>query len=126
MVATPASQPTSLGVSRRTRPKNPFREQKRERVNEELAAVVESRRRVMVDMLRPRTDAHARIEPATDVLRPGRLGGAGEAIVSETARAAAEYACMNRADRRRRLRERGNGRLVPGVATMAPSIKTRS
>lgn len=132
-VAAPArrvpSRPLRLAetaVSRRTKPKDPFREKKRERINAELAAVVESRRRAMVNLLRPREAEHSRIEPVTNVLRPARFGGAGESIVGEVADAAAEYACMNRSDRRRKLRERGNGRLAPGVATMAVKIKTRS
>ena len=79
----------------------------------------------MVRLLRPRKEEHSTIEPLMNALRPARLGGAGEDIVGQTAEAATEYACMNRADRRRGLRERGTGRLAPGVATMAPTIKTR-
>jgi len=112
-------------VSRRTKPKDAFREKKRERINAELAARVESRRRVMVNALRPHAEEHSRIEPLLNVLRPVRFGGDGESIVGEVAEAAVEYACMNRADRRRKLGERSNGRLARGVGTMAPTIKTR-
>ncbi len=86
-------------MSRRTRPKDPFRETKRRVVNEELRDRVHERFVAMYSMLR-RRDVDASV--STDRART----------------MAADYAVANRERRRRDFGERGDGHLAPGTAKM--------
>jgi hypothetical protein len=98
-------------VSRRTKPKDPFRDARRRAVNEELRERIHKRFVTMYSMLLPQGKS------------------AEAAITSARAReVAADYAVANREDRRRHFGERGDGRLAPGAARMEVpgKRKTRS
>jgi hypothetical protein len=94
-------------LSRRTRPKDPFRDARRRVVNEELRERVHARFVAMYSMLLPK---HAK-----------------EPITAQRARElAADYAVANRQARRRHFGERGDGHLAPGVARMRVPRKRKT
>jgi hypothetical protein len=95
-------------MSRRTRPKDPFRETRRRAVNEELRERIHSRFVAMYSMLR------------------GKHAGAGTEITDSRARAmAADFAVANRETRRRGFGERGDGHLATARMDVPKGRKRR-
>jgi hypothetical protein len=88
-------------MSRRTKPKDPFREQRRHAVNEQLAERIKTRFASMYALL---TSKHV---PADDTPSGAATGRITKARAGELA---ADFALSNRAGRRRNFGERGDAR----------------
>lgn len=107
-------------MSRRTRPKDPFRSVRRRVVNAELRDRVEKRFAGMYQMLLAK-----HTKPTAGKGTPADHAGA--TISAARARElAADFAAANRVTRRRDFGERSDGHLAPGQATMKVPRKRRA
>ena len=96
-------------MSRRTKPKDPFRGVRRRVVNHQLGIRVRERAESMYKLLAAK---HALPQLGRgDVTTTGMTDARAREI-------AVDFATSNRAARRRKFRERGDGHLAPFTATM--------